>query len=212
MTNASSTSRLVFMLAVSLYLVSAQSLPKSSGVGLDLARLQTQRFCYGDAETYSQLLDFDAVYTNRGTFGLRLYLGNEVPVGMVVAKTADDLKNRRLETEQHWTVYPAPGGRSMVGVDPKNERSVDLKPGESTVSRSSAALVVRSVPYNIPGTLAPGGHFFQVQMLLKVSRAVSSPVRGKQQQSSQFQWLTIQSGPVQIDVPRGPQIDQCRPN
>jgi hypothetical protein len=192
-----------------IYLMCAQTVERTPRVDLTVSDLQTERFCFADGETYSQIVRFKGTYKNAGTSGVRLFLGTEVPAGMLIAKSLDELQGHKLETEQNLSVYPDAGGQVMLGSDRKNERSVDLKSGESADSPNVATLVVRSVPRDIPGTIAPGEHFVQIRMWVRTSSATGTAQT--QKRSARPQWVQVQSQPVRVEVPSNPRVEQCDP-
>jgi YD repeat-containing protein len=132
---------------------------------------------------------------------LRLFLGTDTPTGAVVARTVEDLRNHRFELEAQGDVIPAQGGEFLLGTDPGDERAVALDPGRSGTSHGEYALVVRTVANRlVPGTVAPGLHFLQIQMLIKMAKPQGKPAAGKQQAFSQFEWVTVLSAPVRFNV------------
>jgi hypothetical protein len=190
-------------------LLAAQPPPDVHDVRVNLKQLRQARSCYTDAETYSQEFVYEAVYTNRGSTKLRVRFGTEVPVGVFVAKTLDDFGQKRLEDEQHWDVFPGADGR-LMGSRAGDERIVDFRPGASAISKGATNILVRRVPRKLPGTIDPGSHILQLQIILQISNAGPNSRALKRQGDKDFQWVSVLSDPAQIEVSANPAtLEDC---
>jgi hypothetical protein len=190
-------------------LMNAQPRPDAHDIRVDLKALRPSRACYTDAEVYTQQFEYEAVYTNRRPTKLKVRFGSEVPVGVFIARTPGDLRQRRLEDEQHWDVFFGEDGR-LVGSRPELERVVDIPAGSSGASKGGMSVVVRQVPRKIPGTIDPGNYFLQLQIILQVSNARQTSRPSKQQRGKDFQWVSVLSEPAQIEVSPSPAtVEDC---
>jgi len=183
---------------------------KTLGLQLTVA-ISDEKFCAGDADIYTEVFDLATRYTNTGTNKLTVFTGTDVPARVFVARTAEDLKAAKYEAELNGESFPMDGGRYMLGSDLKKERSAALEPGESVVSKTSIAVLVRRLESaNIPGTVASGEHFLQVQMQTKVSQGdTGNQIGPRRRQPPSFQWVSIRSETVQFEAPLSPALQHC---
>jgi hypothetical protein len=189
-------------------LLTAQPPPDVHDVRVNLKRLHLTRSCYTDAETYSQEFAYEAVYTNVGPLKLTVHFGTEVPVGVFIAHTLDDLGQKRFEDEQHWDVFPDADGR-LVGSKAGLERTVEFRPRASVISTGGTNILVRRVPRKLPGTIDPGSHVLQLQLILQISEAPNARA-SRQREDKDFRWVSVLSEAAQIEIPDNPAtLEDC---
>jgi hypothetical protein len=174
--------------------------------------IDNQKSCSGDADVYSEVLDFTTRYANDTDSQVTVYLGTDVATHIFVAYTPKDLKAGKYEAENKSDVFPAPGDRYLLGQNPKDEHPKLIQPGQTVDGKSSTAVVVRKVESaRIPGTVTAGKHFLQIRMLVKISQNVAAgKVEGIQQRGkADYRWTSVLSDPVEVEIPAKPELQAC---
>lgn len=210
---------LLLVLVISATDGAAQREARAQGQALDVlttglqltASITDERFCSGDVDVYTDAFDLASRYTNVGTNELTLLTGTDVVSVVLVAHSAEDLKAAKYEAELNWDMYSMDGGQYALGSNPRSEKSVSLKPGQSTVSKASTAVLVRRPgAMSVPGTVPAGEHFLQIRTQIKVSEGGSAKrvARGGSQRPS-FRWVSVLSDPIRFEVPSSPTLQNC---
>lgn len=172
-----------------------------------MVKIERQKFCSGDSETYTAALDLNTTYLNVSSSALTIFLGTDVPSQILISRSLNDLRRGNYETRLDLESYPMNGGQYMLGSNPKKERRVRLAPHQSTNGYTSIGVVIRKLAsVQIPGTIPEGTHYMQVLMNVKVS-PTNRPSHRKS--SAQYRWIPVKSQPIRFRVPANPALKTC---
>jgi hypothetical protein len=89
----------------------AKGEPKNVNVELSI-KVDSHKFCSGDADGYSELFDLTTRYTNKGKFPLTItiFSGTNGLAATRIAQTVDDMKAAKYESEQAGDSFLVDGG------------------------------------------------------------------------------------------------------
>lgn len=189
--------------------ISNASSKNSKNIGLKLnITIEKEKSCRADDSAYSEVLELTTRYTNEGSVPRTIFLGSDVATEVFVARTVEDLKSGRYETQNKADVFPSDGNRFLLGEDPKTERPRFLKPGHSVDGKNTTAVAVRKdESARIPGTIAAGKHLLQIGMLLRVAPDSGAKEEGHRKQG--YHWISVLSDPVALTISDKPDLQDC---
>jgi hypothetical protein len=81
---------------------------KTLGLQLTIA-ISGEKFCSGDADVYTDVLNLATLYANQGKTPLRIFLGTDFAPRVLVARSEEDLRASNFESGQNGDYYPMDG-------------------------------------------------------------------------------------------------------
>lgn len=174
----------------------------------------SQRFCYGDAETFVLQLKLRLRLVNRTAN--KLILDKEIGkawYGVIVARNQEDLAAGKYESNPNidWFFSDKDKLPNEPSLKSPGVGFALLAPGQAFETEINTGVVAQyDDPHEIKGAVRPGVHFFQ--MKLSAWNRFTGPEQFEKRWEQFGQLVTgeIKTEPLEIRIPTNPNVENCK--